>query len=323
MRLLPIRSHRMLWSLGWAFRWLSRLRRRLILDLFEPISDSWLAFVHRDCRVIFIECWRFFVCLNKLLFVVHFMVATKGWWGLDKWWGRIFAYTGWLFDKVILQMPLILRSVFLHVLFRLGPPLINFWVSWLLAFRYLWLEARWWFLLSQMRAWMLNCFFLMNMDFLAWWLRKIARNSCVRIKAVDIWFVTWSWNVLRILYVLTAPIGVCVAVNAWVVLVLPMVLSRGAISVRQMLVSLWVIRMALTAMIHSVLCFVACAFAGATLILLCLGCWAWFISSAAWALLLLQDAPTHMEGRLMQAKIVLDIVVLCNSVLRLRLAGLF
>lgn len=51
-----------------------------------------------------------------------------------------------------------------------------------------------------------------------------------------------------------------------------MVLSRGAISVRQMLVSLWVIRMALTAMIHSVLCVVACAFAGATLILLCLGC---------------------------------------------------
>ena len=134
------RTNRDIRSLGGAFWRFSWFWWRLVLDLFESIPDSWLAFVHGDGRIVFIEGRRFFICLYKLLLIVHLMIAAKSGRSLNKRRGRIFANTRRLIGEIILKLPLILRSVALNVLLWLvGSLPVNLCISWFLGVRYLWL----------------------------------------------------------------------------------------------------------------------------------------------------------------------------------------
>ena len=139
--LISTRDSRMRWSFSRTFWWFSWLWRRLVLDLFESIPNSWLALVHRNRRIIFVKGWRLLIGLYKLLFIVHLMIATKCRWAFDKWGGRIFADTWRLINKIVLQLSVILAHVALNVrlgLRLIGSSLFNFWVGWSLLVWYLW-----------------------------------------------------------------------------------------------------------------------------------------------------------------------------------------
>ena len=333
LSVISARTQRNIWSFCrslWRFSW---FRRRLILDLFESISDSWLAFIHGYGRIIFIEGRGFLICLYKLLLIEHLMIATESGRALNKRRGRIFTNTWRLFGEIILQLPLILRTIALNVWLGLVASLpINLWISWLLGLRYLRLQIRRWFLLTQIGVWIFARLFIVSIYFFRWWFRKIARNSCVWIKAVDIWFMTWGGDTFRIMHIMTATVSVVVTIDSRIILVLtgPMIFCSRAICFRKGLVSLGVIRVPIISMVCTVfhITFLMpsrsiCTFSGATLVLLCLCSWSLFVGCCTtWALIFLKHATTHMKGRLMQTEIILD-VILCNSVLWLSFTGLF
>ena len=182
-----------------------------------------------------------------------------------------------------------------------------------------------------MGVWIFASLFIVGIYFFRRWFRKIARNSCVWIEAVDIWFMAWGWDTFRIMHVLTTTVSVVVTIDSRIILILtgPMIFGSRTICLRKMLVSLWVIRVPIITMVCTVFHIVLCmpsrsisTFPSATLVLLCLCSWSWFVGCTAWALIFLKHATTHMECRLMQTEIVLD-VILCNSILWLSFTGLF
>ena len=175
----------------------------------------------------------------------------------------------------------------------------------------------------------LTSFFSVGIDFFWRRFRKSTRNSSIRIKAVDVRFLTWSWDSLWIVYVVATAVCVVVTVDTWVVLILPWILGRWTICFRQMIISMWVSWMSLVSLVQSVLWIrflmasrSICTFARTALILLCFGCWSRFIGCAARTFLLLQYTTAYMEGWLLKSKIILDIV-LRDPVLRLSFTGLF
>ena len=225
----------MLWSFSRTFWWFSWFWGRLVLDFFKSIPYSRLALVHRDRRVIFIEGWGFFISLHKLLFIVHLMIATKSRWSFNKRGCRIFANTWRLVDKVVLQLSLILARVTLNIRFRLGlvgSSLIYFGVGWSLLVGYLWFEDWRWFFFSEIWVRNFASFFSMGMDFFWGWFRKITRNSSVRIKAVDVRFLTWGRDSFGIVYVVATSVGIVVTVDTWVVLILSQIFGRWTICFR-------------------------------------------------------------------------------------------
>ena len=233
--LVSARDGGMRWSFSGTFRWFSWFWRRLVLDFFKSIPYSWLALVHRDCRVIFIEGWRFFISLHKLLFIVHLMIATESRGTFNKRGGRIFADTWRLVNKIVLQLSLILAHVALNIRFGLGlvgSSLIYFGVGWSLLIGYLWFEDRWWFFFSEVWVMNLTSFFSVGIDFFWGRFRKSTRNSSIRIKAVDVRFLTWSGDSLGIVYVVATAVGVVVTVDTWVVLIPPLILGCWAICFR-------------------------------------------------------------------------------------------
>ena len=139
LKLISTRDSGMRWSFSGTFRWFSWFWRRLVLDFFKSIPYSRLALVHRDCRFIFVEGWRFLISLHKLLFIVHLMIATESRWTFNKRRGRIFADTWRLINKIVLQLSLILAHVALNIrlgLWLIGSSLIYFGVGWSLLVRY-------------------------------------------------------------------------------------------------------------------------------------------------------------------------------------------
>ena len=225
----------MLWSFSGTFWWFSWFWGRLVLDFFKSIPHSRLAFVHRDRRVIFIEGWGFFISLHKLLFIVHLMIATESGRSFNERGCRIFANTWRLVNKIVLQLSLILAHVALNIRLRLGlvgSSLIYFRVGWSLLVGYLWFEDRWWFFFSEIWVRNLASFFSMGMDFFWGWFRKITRNSSVRIKAVDVRFLTWGRDSFGIVYVVATSVGIVVTVDTWVVLILSRIFGRWTICFR-------------------------------------------------------------------------------------------
>ena len=147
------------WSVCWSLWRFSWFWRRRICDLLESISDSWLAFIHWNCWIIFSECRWLFIRLHNIFFIVLLMISAESWGWFNEWGSWGFAYARRLVYKVILQLSLVLITAIRDILIWLAwSSFLDFWVRRLLTLLTLMLHVRRWLLsfVSLWRTRMLN-----------------------------------------------------------------------------------------------------------------------------------------------------------------------
>ena len=310
--LLSLWSLRVRWSICWSLWRLSWLWRWLICHLLESISYSWMTLIHRNRRIIFGECRRFLISLDDIFFIVLLMISTEcgGW--FYKWGSRRFAYAWRLLNKVILQLSLVLITAIRDILIWLPwSSFLDFWVGHLLTLLTLMLHV-WRWLLSFVSLWRTRMFTMLLM---ACWSILVSgfwegtRNSWIWVKSCYCWFCVWSGHSSLLLHVLmTASSSVAISWH----LVLSMVFCSRSISVRKIgstmrsIISVTITTMgAILAILILMSSSWVCAFARTSLILLALRGRPTLVCCATWSFLLLKYATTHMECRLLKAKIVL------------------